>query len=224
MRAKKRVEKKRKPIKKWIWNGGIVAALAASIMVFVVMLQMEKQMLTQYERGTIYVAAKEIPKGQLINAENYRDYFEACMLDKSLIPATAVCNEQQVENLVAAGRIEEGVLLTEGMFEKLSEITNALQEPVLAGLKADDLYQMVGGTLRAGDRVNIYSVNQQNQTELVWSNVYVQQAFDNAGTSIPNGDSTTAVQRINVYLNSGDVAELYSKLAAGSLRVVKVCE
>ena len=218
-----KAEKKKKPLKKWIWNGSIVAALVASLIVFSVMLQVEKRMLTQYERGIIYVAAKEIPEGQLITHENYLEYFEKCLLDRSVIPATAVCEEAQVANLVAAVRIEEGVLLTEGMFEKLDEITAELKTPVLAGLKADDLYQMVGGILRAGDRINIYSVNQENQAELVWSDVYVQQVFDNAGKSIPNADTGTAVQRINVYLNGADVEELYSKLAAGSLRVVKVC-
>lgn len=36
-----------------------------------------------------------------------------------------------------------------------------MEDPVIAGCKADDLYQIVGGVLRAGDRINIYQVDEQ---------------------------------------------------------------
>ena len=216
--------KNRNTIKKWLWNGGILAALLAAVTVFVVMLEMEKRLLSQYERGVIYVAAKEIPEGQLITEVNCREYFKECQLDKSVIPKTALCDKRQVKGLVAAGNIEEGVLLTAGMFERLDDITAELKEPVVAGLKAEDLYQMAGGILRAGDRIHIYSVNKENTATLVWKNIYVQQVFDNVGGNISNEDKVTAVQRINVYLDSGDVEKFYTELASGSLRVVKVCD
>lgn len=216
--------KNRNTIKKWLWNGGILAALLVAVTVFVVMLEMEKRLLSQYERGVIYVAAKEIPEGQLITEVNCREYFKECQLDKSVIPKTALCDKRQVKGLVAAGNIEEGVLLTAGMFERLDDITAELKEPVVAGLKAEDLYQMAGGILRAGDRIHIYSVNKENAATLVWKNIYVQQVFDNVGGNISNEDKVTAVQRINVYLDSGDVEKFYTELASGSLRVVKVCD
>jgi hypothetical protein len=57
---------------------------------------------------------------------------------------------------------------------------------------------------------------------LAWEEVYVQQVFDSAGKSIPNGDKTSIAQRINVYLDKADVETFYSGLAMGNLRVVKV--
>lgn len=218
------MNREKKVIKKWLWNGGILAALVAAVTVFAVMVETEKKVLSRYERGTVYVAAKEIPKGQLIDENNVAIYFKECFLDKSVIPKTAVSSETQIDGLVAAGDIEEGVLLTTGMFEQLNQITAALKEPVVAGLKAEDLYQMAGGILRAGDRIHIYSVDKECGTALVWKNVYVQQVFDSAGGNISNEDKKTAVQRINVYLNSADVERFYSELAAGSLRIVKVVE
>ena len=219
---KKKQEKKDKSfIRRRLWNGSIVAALVAAITVFGVMLQMEKNILTNYERGTVYVAAKEIPKGQILTEKNYETYLEERFLDKSFIPATAVIEKAQIEELLAMETIEEGVLLTTGMFEKIDEITVEMKEPVIAGVKAEDLYQMVGGTLRAGDRIHIYSVTEEG-TELVWENVFVQAVFDQAGTVISNEDTSTAVQRINVYLDKNEVQRFYSELTIGSLRVVKV--
>lgn len=203
--------------------GGVVAALVASVAIFITMVRMEKNILTQYEKGTIYTAATEIPKGQLITADNYQQYFSEQQLDKSCIPPTALSSPAQVTGLVAVYDIEPGILLTGGMFQELNSILKKMREPVVAGFKAEDIYQVAGGVLRAGDRVNIYSVK-EGETGLVWSNVFVQQVFDASGTAIPNGDTVTAAQRINVYLNVAEVQDFYTELAGGSLRVVKLLE
>jgi len=219
-----KVKKERVLHKSWFWNGSIAAALIAAVAVFGVMLQMEKNVLTEYEKGNIYVAVKEIPEGLLITEENYSEYFEERQLDKSCIPATALSSMEEVTGLVPVAEIEQGVLLTKGMFEELNQILSDMQEPVIAGMKAEDLYQVAGGVLRSGDRIHIYSVDEEGDTKLVWENVFVQEAFDQAGNVIGNEDTQSAVQRMNVYLNKADVEVFYSELTSGTLRVVKVCE
>ena len=202
-------------------TGGVAAALIASFTVFTVMLQMEKGMLENYEKGTIYVAAEKIPRGQLITQETCSHYFQERLLDKSCIPEGALCSPEQVTGLAASFDIEPGVFLAEGMFERLDDVLKEMEEPVVAGFKAEDLYQVAGGVLRAGDRIHIYSVSEEGQAVLVWDNVYVQEVFDQAGSRIANGDRTTAAQRINIYLDKGDVEAFYSELAGGALRVVR---
>ena len=94
---------------------------------------------------------------------------------------------------------------------------------MIAGFKADDICQVAGGVLRAGDRVNIYSVREEG-TVLVWADVYVQQVFDAAGAMIGNEDGVSSAQRINVYLDETEVETFYSELARGSLQVVKLVD
>lgn len=217
-----RKEKQKKEAASERWKtGGVIAALAAAAAVFVVMLQMEKGMLTQYEKGTVYVAATEIPKGQMVTAENQSLYFQEKSLDSSCIPDSALRSPEQVNGLAASFDIEPGVLLAEGMFESLEDILRGMKEPVVAGFKAEDLYQVAGGVLRAGDRIHIYRVSEEGQAVLVWDNVYVQEVFDQAGSRIASGDSVTAAQRINIYLDKKDVEAFYSELAGGALRVVQ---
>lgn len=203
--------------------GGMLAALVAAVAVFTVMLQLEKSVMTQYEKGTVYTAAVEIPRGQLITEENCGMYFKMQELDRSCIPESALCSGEQIAGLAAGFDIEPGVLLTAGMFERLDEVLSGMKEPVVAGFKAEDLYQVAGGTLRAGDRIHIYSVSEEKEARLVWDNVYVQEVFDQTGQRIENSDCVTAAQRINVYLDKGDVEEFYTELASGTLRVVKEC-
>lgn len=204
-------------------TGGTFAALAAAAAVFICMVQMEKSILTQYEKGVIYTAAKAIYKGQVITEDNYEEFFEARELDKSCIPPTALSAPEQLNELAAAYDIEPGVLLTGGMFEALDGIRGELEEPVIAGFKAEDIYQVAGGVLRAGDRIHIYYVKDQ-EAVLAWESVYIQQAFDISGKDIDAGDRTTAAQRLNIYLDKRDIGDFYTGLAGGSLRAVKVCE
>ncbi len=204
-------------------TGGIIAALVASAAVFAVMVQMEKSILDGYEKKTVFMAASKIPEGQLITEDNYMQYFREQQVDAGCVPGTALNSPDQAAGLVAVYDIEEGVVLTEGMFRKLNLILAELEKPVVAGFKADDIYQLAGGVLRAGDRINIYSIREES-AGLVWGNVYVQQVFDASGNAIPNADRSTAAQRVNVYLEESDAADFYSSLAGGSLRVVKLLE
>lgn len=159
----------------------------------------------------------------MITAENYMDYFIIKEMDKKLISDTALTTLQQVQDMAAIYDVEQGTHLTEGMFEELRNIWSGMEEPVIAGFRAEDIYQVAGGTLRAGDRIHIYIVKDET-ARLAWENIYVQQVFDASGGSISNTDQTMAAQRINIYLDKSDIAAFYSEMADGSLRVVKLCK
>lgn len=204
-----------------LWRGSIFAALVSSIAIFMVMLQMEKNALADYEVGDIYVACREIPKGQVIDGTNRKEFLEIKQMDLDLIPDTAIVKLSEGETLVATGKIDKDSFLTRGMFTTKEEITEGMQEPVIAGFKAEDLYQVAGGTLRSGDKIHIYQVDEEGQTRLIWEDIYVQQVFDNAGARIDCEDTTSAAQRINIYLDKAYVEHFYEQLAKGTLRVVK---
>ena len=223
MKMRKNIRAEKQKIDSRMKTGGIIAALISAVAVFAVMVQMEKNILTQYEKETIYVAAAAIPRGEIVTEDNYLIFFVQQQLDSNCIPATAISSPEQIRGLVAKTDIEQGVLLTTGMFEPVNEVLADMEKPVIAGFKAEDLYQVVSGVLRSGDRVNIYSVKEE-EVILVWQDIFVQQVFDASGAAIASGDTVTAAQRINVYLDQADVEQFYGELASGSLRVVKNCE
>ncbi len=212
---------------KSILPGVIIVSLVVATVVYAVLLNAEKAALSDYAKGSVYIASKPIPKGQLITAANAGDYLTLKEIDQSLIPASAITDPAELADLISVYSIDQGSLLTEGMFDKVLDITQDMAEPVIAGCKADDLYQIVGGVLRAGDRINIYQVDEEDggmEAGLVYGNVFVQQVFDQSGNIIDSSDTTTPAQRINIYLDNGGVADFYAALAKGSLRVVKICD
>lgn len=209
-----------------IWNGSILAAFLAAIAVFVFLLQTEKKVLAEYEKEAVCVAAAAIPRGEPVTGENLEQYITVMEMDKKLVPETALKDREAVIDRVPVYGIEEGTVLTAGMLQEMSEITGQMEEPVIAGFRAEDLYQVVGGVLRAGDRIHIYCVNREEPAagKMLWENVMVWQVFDQKGTLISGDDTVTPAQRVNIYLDRTSVADFYAALAQGSLRAVKVCD
>ncbi len=217
--------KKERKDKKNILPKAAAAALLAAVIVFCIMLNVEKNAMAAYEKGKILVTARDIAEGVVLTPENAAQYLEEKEMDKSLIPQAAVTDESQIYQQMTVHKLDRGVVITEAMLQDLDQMLQDMEEPVIAGFKADDLYQVVSGTLRSGDRIHIYTVDMDTQsTYLVWENIFIREVFDGSGVMIDAGDSVTAAQRINILMEKENVEQFYSELAAGSLRVVKAME
>lgn len=210
------------PAEKWV-GGGVIIALVAAVAVFAVMLQVEKKALAGVEKRTVVAAITAIPEGQLITAENRDVYLGLREMEAALIPEHAALTPEDLEGRMTIFGVDSGTVMTAGMLCDVNAMTEGMEEPVIAGFKADDLYQVAGGVLRAGDRIHVYSVSENHEVNLIWENLFVQEVFDQAGRQIQSGDTATSAQRINVYLDRAEVEKFYSELATGTLRVVKVC-
>ena len=221
-----RVREKRwnKPVMEKVKRGGVLAAFFAAVAVFVVMLQMEKSVLKQGEKGTVLVAVSEIPKGRMLSVSDAEQYFAVREVDVELIPERAVQMPEDLDGKNVAYGIEAGSILTQGMLVEPDRIIKEMKAPVIAGFKADDLYQVAGGILRKGDKIHVFHVTEEQEVMLIWENLTVQAVFDQAGNQISNEDAFSAAQRINIYLDKADIDDFYARLSSGTLRVVKVCE
>ena len=201
-----------------IWNGSILAAFVAAMAVFVFLLQTEKRVLTEYEKEQVCVVTAAIPRGEKISAENAEQYITVMEIDKRIVPETALKSTEAASGRIAAYGVEQGMVLTTGMLRELSEITEQMREPVIAGFRAEDLYQVVGGVLRAGDRIHIYCVEQEEEEQngkLLWENVFVQQVFDRNGAAIGGDDGTTPAQRVNIYMEKEQVCVVTAAIPRG---------
>lgn len=221
-----RVREKRwnKPVMEKMKRGGVLAAFLAAVAVFVVMLQMEKSVLEQGEKGTVLVAVSEIPKGRMLSVSDAEQYFAVREVDVELIPGSAVQMLEDLDGKNVAYGIEAGSILTQGMLAVPDRVIQEMKAPVIAGFKADDLYQVAGGILRKGDKIHVFHVTEEQEVMLIWENLTVQAVFDQAGNQISNEDAFSAAQRINIYLDKADIDDFYARLSSGTLRVVKVCE
>jgi hypothetical protein len=211
--------------------GAIVAAFAAALIVFVVLLNVEKNALRAYEKADVLLMAQDIEKGTFITADNVNQFFLQSEMDKTLIPKAAVTDIHQLIGQYVTGRLDQGAILTVSMTEPMTETLGGIRKPVIAAFRTDDLYQMTNGILRSGDRIHIYKAEvseeegrQITQGVLLWENVLVWQVFDSAGAEIAPNDETSAAARANIILSQEDLEKFYGEINTGTIRIAKVWE
>jgi hypothetical protein len=209
--------------------GAIFAAFAAALIVYVVLLHVEKNALSAYEKATVLTMAQDAEKGILITAENVNQYFIAKDIDKSLIPKAAVTDRDQLIGHYVTSNLDQGAIVTASMTELVTEAIGYIRNPVVAAFRVDDLYQATNGILRSGDRIHIYKVEtiedgdtEMSQGVLLWENVLIWQVFDNAGATIQSTDEISAAVRANIILSQEDLERFYGEVSTGTIRIAKV--
>ncbi len=209
--------------KRKLLPGAAAAAAAASIVVYLLLLHVEAKVLGDYERVAVWAAEKEIEEGTLLTRDNLADYARVVWLEKALFAEGMLTEELLIKEAMSTGKILKGTILTAAMMEETDELTKGIREPVVAGVKGEDLFQMVSGRLRSGDRIHIYLVEEEmGEIRKSWENVLVYQVFDSSGREIDASDRTTAAGRINIIMDKEEAEIFYGGLAKGSVRAVRV--
>ena len=203
----------------------ILIAFVAAIGTFFLLLHIEKNALSAYEKTQVWVSKAQLVKGLEITETGWVDCFEQIEIDKNKIPANLIVHPQELIGMQTVMEIPAGSIVTSPMFSGEEAYVAGLYNPVVAGCKGDDLFQLVSGVLRKGDLVNLYTVNEElEETYLLWEKVMVYQVFDTAGNSISSEDTTTPAARVNLLLEEGYAEQFYKELSQGSLRMVKLWE
>ncbi|MBQ9142049.1 MAG: hypothetical protein IJX63_09710 [Lachnospiraceae bacterium] len=216
---------KEKSDKRSIWPGTILVAFAAAIGTFFLLLHMEKNALNAYEKEAVWITTVELAKGLEITEATWKECFEQVEVDKNRVPQGVINNPQELVGTLTEISIPKGCMVMNTMFSNEKEYIEGLYSPVIAGCKADDVYQIVSGVLRKGDIVNMYTVNEElGETYLLWEKIMVYQTFDASGNSIAPEDTTTPAARVNLLLEEGYAEQFYNELNQGSLRMVKIWE
>lgn len=207
--------------KRKVQTGLIITAFAAAAIIYAAMIIVEKKTLAAEGKTEVFSVVKEIPEETVINAENWDEYIEIKDMYVSAIPADRVMSKQDAEGMVTRINIPEGTILTSDMLRKPEIGNEGMNEPVLLGFKADDIYQVIGGKLRTGDLVHIYIVDEEGNTILRWSNVTIEEAFDSSGNTLGKNDEGKAL-RFNIFMEKSDAPEFYNLLDSEKIRIVRV--
>ena len=207
-----------------VQTGAVFAAFIAAIAVFVFMLNMERSILAGFEKRLVYVVTEDIAQGQRISQDMAMTLFQQVEVDAGCIPEDVLEHPEEIVNRVSLLPLRKGTVLSQGMFWDIEEALTNMYQPVVVGVKAEDLYQVAGGIIRSGDRIHIYVEDEETGEILLrWEDLMVAQSFDASGNEIQLTDHVSA-SRLNLYLEKADVEEFYRGLTANKLRAVKVCK
>lgn len=223
-RAKK--EKKESVIFITLIMGFIVAAI-----IFIVLLNVEKNTIANYERSEAVVAKKDIPYGLIIDEKNVNDYFQIKEYEKDMLPSGVCVDAKSLVGMVMESDVNKDSIITSSMYQELTDTVIKAHNMVKASFEAEKLSQVVNGTLRPGDKITIavyeegdklYGIEDKYTTKNVWDDVFVYEVFDSTGVKIPVDDDKTAAQLITVLINKEDMQEFYLGLNTSTLQVIKL--
>lgn len=202
--------------------GLIAICLGIAGIVFLILLNMEKNLLENYEKQEVVTVYQTLPEGQILDGKNVQNYLKLQEVEKAAVPEGALGSLEEAYGHLPAVTLEAGTILSQSLLTDKKEQLDRLEHPVVAGLRADEISQMVCGTLRPGDIIHIYVTDKDTgETQKVWEDVFVEQAFDGNGGKIAASDTEASAQVVNVLLNKADIAYFYTELAKGTLRVVR---
>ena len=217
---------RKRPVLPWVVLGCLIAALA----VYGVAIHIQTEILSAYDKAVVYTATSPMAAGDVMDADEAAGKVAPVEIPATAAPADAVTDPAVLADSAARYGIEPGTILCASMFETVDSVLEGMNEPVIAGFRSEDIYQVVGGVLRAGDTISIYTVDNvaeigaaEYEGTLRWDSIRVQDVFDSSGLRIGSDDDTTPASRVNIYMEKGDVEEFYASLAQGSLRVVVHC-
>lgn len=227
---------------KSVLPGAILMALIVAVVLYFVMINVEKNVLANYEKGQVIITGTAVPQNTLITEENAGAYFKSAELDKNIIPDNAITDLAELYGKAPYFELAPKTALSSNMFKNIDEIAAGMKEPKLMAISTDGVTRIVNGIIRSGDMVDIYIVEpstEGEQSEMgaetesgtgtetepdegpAYAGVYVQEAFDGAGVSIPNEDKTSLCQNINVLFEASKIHEYYEKAENATVYVVK---
>ena len=172
----------------------IFYCLIATTAIYAMLIATEKAIIKQEAQKAVYVAIKDIPEMIFVTEENFEEYFALENRALSALPSEPITESKQVLNCFVTNTIYENQILIEEMFKSEKNIVDAIENPIEISFTAGSIAQTVGGVLRAGDLINIWSVRTVSENgakktlaELIYEGAYISRAFTSSGDEVKRG-------------------------------------
>lgn len=199
----------------------IVTAALYAVLVFI-----EKSIVNSDDRSQVYVAVKEVPQNLEISEINIAEYFKFVDRPDSAIPDGCIVQDTGLVGHITDRTISKNEIVTVNSLSTRDERTKDINHPIEVSLNASNLSQFVGGVLRTGDYINIWSVKSctvngedVTETKQICSHAYVTRAFSSSGEAAAEGDSDMAAMIINIVIPEEQEEEFNAAIVEGTLRV-----
>lgn len=216
--------------KKWssaaklkLWTGISLLALGSALVVFMVLLQVEKKAMETEDTRSAYIVTKRIERGTVVEDWERSGYVKKREIPVSCIPE----NQYPADEKIGSGRVlcslEKNTVLCTDMVETPKEETKEYKRPVIVCVESADLTGTVSGILKNGDRVNLFFFQDGSMVDEM-DHVLIQQVFDANGKALLGTEKQECSLRFNIYLEEEKAGRFYELQQAGKIRVAQVVQ
>ncbi len=160
-----------------------------------------------------------------ITPKNVTEFFTLEERPVTDIPKAAYVALDELVGQFIRQDIDENSIVTKSM---TGELETAYDNMVVLSIDMKALEQSVAGTLRAGDKVDIYTIHtdkeEQVLAEKVMNEVTIIRSYTGSGASIVKEDDTSIAQYITIPVHKEAVEAFYKSLENKKIEVVKYPE
>ena len=201
----------------------LLGSFLVAVALFGVLVGAEKNLLSDYEKVSVVLCKIDVPKGTKITKENVSQYFYEYEVDIALVNDTCIKDKNEVIDTVVENSLSAHEILRKGDCTKEAEIYNRFSNPVEASITATNPGDIVSGTIRRGDYVDIAVVNKDTlEYDLMLKKVYVVDAFTSTGEKVSENAEGTAATMLTVVEEKDNLAKFYSARETGNVIVTKL--
>lgn len=204
----------------------ILYSIVVTAVLYVLLIFVEKTLVNVDDRKEVYVTVKEVPADVEISVINLDEYFKLEERPVSVIPDGSITQSEELVGCITDRAILKNEIVTHTSLSTQDERTKDIAHPIEVSLNASNLAQVVGGVLRTGDYINIWSVKSNNVngetvtvTKNICSHAYVTRSFSSTGEAAQEGDTDMATMIINVIIPAEMEEEFNTAIVGGTLRV-----
>ena len=189
----------------------LLGSFLVAVALFGVLVGVEKNLLSDYEKVSVVLCKIDVPKGTKITKENVSQYFYDYEVDIALVNDTCIKDKNEVIDTVVEKSLSAHEILRKDDCTKEAEIYNKFRNPVEASITATNPGDIVSGTIRRGDYVDIAVVNKDTlEYDLMLKKVYVVDAFTSTGEKVSENAEGTAATMLTVVEEKDNLAKFYS--------------
>lgn len=206
---------KDKNIKKVVVLG--ISAIVAAV-IFFGLITVQEKLVNPYGKVVAYQMKTDIKKNSLITKDNIGSYIEKIVIPGNLGVSNAITDPNEVVDHLTTQYINKGSILSKNDFIDVKNIKNKIQNPIKVSFNTNDVSEVLAGTLRQGNVIDISVIKRDNESKKIISNAYVEEVFTKDNKEI-KGDSIEPTTIINILIPAADLNEFNNALAEGKLRV-----
>lgn len=204
-----------------------VYSLIMTLVLYSAMIFVERRLLKTEEYVSVYVAKETVEKNTIVTVENIGELFSLEERRTDWLPDGSVSDAGQLLGMtVKYGYGRNEIVTIEGLSASDMRV-EGIERPVEVSLDAGSLSQVVGGIIREGDRINIWSLSKRNENggsimeaEKICDYAYVTRVFTAAGVQVGQAaQDSAAATVVNIVIPESKEEEFNIALERGTLRV-----
>lgn len=212
--------------------GSVIVTILLGVVTFVCLNYVAQKTNGSYEKADIVVSVKEVPENTKITKSNVSTYFKVAKnIDADMCTSDSVTSLDELVGMYACRDIHNREIILKSNFENEKDKKSEYENPDEVSFKVSSFSDAVSGTIRKGDVINIYTLEDttaavqteaQSEAQLVFENAYVADAFDDSGVKIVAGDNVAVATNFIVYMEKSNEASFYQAIKDKKVIVTKV--